>query len=353
MQEYKDIDIDSLVSDGPDTINKNFKTIMSNNAGGEFPTENLYAGMICYRSDEGKLYTLKNDLTTWVELFDVSGANGAVTPKADALTKILTVAEGGTGATNAEDARKNLGVSGGTEEIKGSGAGYHNSIYRGKYLGSSVTDTQWAAIKAGTFEDMYLGDYWTIGGVDWVIMAFDYYLNCGNKATTAHHIVIVPQTILYSAEMNTSITTSGGYVGSEMYTTNLANAKTTIANAFGSSHILTIRQLFVNAVTDDYSSNGAWTNATVWLMNEINVYGCKVFGDCIQGTNWAFPYTMDNSQYPAFMFNPNLIKTKQTYWLRDVASSSHFADVGSFGICNVSTASSSCGVRPAFCIYQS
>lgn len=110
MQEYKDIDIDSLISDGPDTINKNFKTLMSNNAGGEFPTDNLYAGMICYRSDEGKIYTLKNDLSTWVELFDVSSASGAVAPLADALTNTLSIANGGTGATTVEDARKNLGI---------------------------------------------------------------------------------------------------------------------------------------------------------------------------------------------------------------------------------------------------
>lgn len=110
MQEYKDIDIDSLISDGPDTINKNFKTLMSNNAGGKFPTDNLYAGMTCYRSDEGKIYTLKNDLSTWVELFDISGASGAVAPLAGALTNTLSIANGGTGATTASDACKNLGA---------------------------------------------------------------------------------------------------------------------------------------------------------------------------------------------------------------------------------------------------
>ena len=110
MQEYKDIDIDSLISDGPDTINKNFKTLMSNNAGGEFPTDNLYAGMTCYRSDEGKIYTLKNDLSTWVELFDISSTSGAVAPLANALTKTLSIANGGTGANNASQACANLGA---------------------------------------------------------------------------------------------------------------------------------------------------------------------------------------------------------------------------------------------------
>lgn len=43
-------------------------------------------------------------------------------------------------------------------------AGAHNAIYRGKNLGSAVTAAQWAAIDAGTFEDLFIGDYWTIGG---------------------------------------------------------------------------------------------------------------------------------------------------------------------------------------------
>ena len=55
----------------------------------------------------------------------------------------------------------------------------HNTLYRGKYLGTSVTATQYTAISAGTFEDLYIGDYWTIGGVNYRIAAFDYYWNCG------------------------------------------------------------------------------------------------------------------------------------------------------------------------------
>ena len=36
-------------------------------------------------------------------------------------------------------------------------AGFHNSIFRGKYLGSSVTAAQYAEIAAGTFKDLYIG----------------------------------------------------------------------------------------------------------------------------------------------------------------------------------------------------
>ena len=37
----------------------------------------------------------------------------------------------------------------------------HRNLFRGKYLGSSVSANQWAAIDDGTFTDLYVGDYWT------------------------------------------------------------------------------------------------------------------------------------------------------------------------------------------------
>lgn len=120
-------------------------------------------------------------------------------------------------------------------------AGAHNAIYRGKSLGSTVTTAQYNAISAGTFTDLYIGDYWTISGVNYRIAAFDYYLHCGDTETTKHHVVLVPDTCLYYAQMcstdsggweSSGDTTAGGYVGSDMYTTNLAKAKTTIKNAF-------------------------------------------------------------------------------------------------------------------------
>lgn len=234
-----------------------------------------------------------------------------------------------------------------------SNAAAHNAIFRGKYLGASVTTAQWAAIKAGTFDDLYIGDYWTIGGVDYVIAAFNYYLNCGDTACSVNHVTIVPRNNLYNHVMNDTNVVTGAYVGSKMYASGLNSAKTTIANAFGSAHILTIRQLFQNSVTGDYENGHAWYDASVFLMNEINVYGGYVFKSFLHGTGWAYMYSIDNSQYPVFAFDKKMIHTRQDYWLRDVAASGAFCLVGRDGNCYAAGASSSGGVRPAFNIYQS
>ena len=76
------------------------------------------------------------------------------------------------------------------------------SIFRGKDLGSVVTTAQKTAIQSGTFDGLWLGDYWTINGVRWRIADFDYWLNCGDTVFSDHHLVIVPDTILYNAQMN-------------------------------------------------------------------------------------------------------------------------------------------------------
>ena len=51
-------------------------------------------------------------------------------------------------------------------------------------------------------------------------------------------------------------TTAGGYVGSDMYKTNFANAKTTIKSAF-SGHVLNHRIWLTNAVANGRASSGA------------------------------------------------------------------------------------------------
>jgi hypothetical protein len=240
-----------------------------------------------------------------------------------------------------------------------SNAGAHNAIYRGKSLGSTVTTAQYAAIKAGTFDDLYIGDYWTIGGVNYRIAAFDYYLNSGDTNCTTHHVVIVPDTCLYNAQMhNTSSggwesgaanTTAGGYVGSDMYKSNLEQAKTTIKSAF-SGHILKHRIYLTNAVANGRASGGAWCDSEVDLMCEQMVYGSGIFSPVSDGSNVPANYRVEKSQLPLFQHEPSRICNRATWWLRDVITASYFARVTVDGGANFYYASGSLGVRPAFCI---
>lgn len=238
-------------------------------------------------------------------------------------------------------------------------AGAHNAIYRGKSLGSTVTTAQYAAIKAGTFDDLYIGDYWTIGGVNYRIAAFDYYLNNGDTNCTTHHVVIVPDTCLYNAQMhNTSSggwesgaanTTAGGYVGSDMYKSNLEQAKTTIKSAF-SGHVLKHRIYLTNAVGNGRASGGAWCDSEVDLMCEQMVYGSGIFSPVSDGSNVPANYRVEKSQLPLFQHEPSRICNRATWWLRDVITASYFAYVHYNGYAYYYNASLSLGVRPAFCI---
>lgn len=228
-------------------------------------------------------------------------------------------------------------------------AGAHNAIYRGKSLGSSVTTAQYSAISAGTFDDMYIGDYWTIGGVNYRIAAFDYYLNCGDTSCTKHHVVLVPDTCLYNHVMNDTNITTGAYVGSKMYTEGLEQAKTTIKAAF-SGHVLSKRIYLSNATANGKASAGAWCDSEVDLMCEHMVYGNGVFSPVSDGTTVPNNYRVEKSQLPLFQHEPSRICNRASWWLRDVISASHFAYVLTDGNAICYYASLSIGVRPAFCI---
>lgn len=227
------------------------------------------------------------------------------------------------------------------------GAAAHNCIYRGKNLGTSVTAEQYAAISSGKFTDLYIGDYWVINGVTYRIAAFDYYYNCGDTNFTKHHVVIVPDTSLYKAQMNTSNVTTGGYTGSAMYKSNLAQAKTTIKAAFGSTHVLTKRELLTNAVNGNTPSGWAWFDSDVELMNEVQAYGSVAWG-AHDGN--GYNVASGDGQFPLFMFDRTKLHNREDYWLRDVASATAFSFVSYAGRANGDNASYSLGVRPAFCI---
>lgn len=222
------------------------------------------------------------------------------------------------------------------------------TIFRGKNLGTALTAAQKAAIKDGSFKGMFLGDYWVIGGRIWRIVDMDYWYNCGDTAFTSHHLVIMPDEALYNAQMNTTNVTTGGYVGSEMYKNNLANAKTIVNAAFQGS-VLTHREYLCNAVANGRPSGGAWFDSSIELPNEPMMYGHLHFSPTSDGSTVPNIYTISKTQLALFMVCPKFIVNRSyNQWLRDVVSSASFADVGNRGATNYNNASDSNGVRPVF-----
>lgn len=224
----------------------------------------------------------------------------------------------------------------------------HRMIYRGKNLGNSFTSTQRTNVQNGTFKDLWLGDYWTINGVNWRIVDFDYWYGTGDTKTTAHHLVIMPDEALYTASMNDTSVTTGGYVGSKMYTTNLTNAKGTISSAFG-TNILEHREYLINTVgTGGAPSAGAYLDSTVELPNELMIYGCYIFTLNATGDASAKRYTNSKMQLALMSVKPEFANVSM--WLRDVTSTSQFACVDARGGAHSAGAANTYGVRPVFAI---
>lgn len=274
-------------------------------------------------------------------------------------------------ATNAPTGTAPLWVTLGsalqTDVFAFNGAGLHNSIFRGKNLGSSFTEAQSTMIKNGTFSDIWVGDYWTVSNLAYSytnlegttvnatysgalrVAALDYFLRAGDNDFSTHHIVVVPDASMFTHYMNSTNITTGGYVGSQFYTESdgLARAKAIFKAFFGATHVIKHRDLLTNAVTNGQPSAGGWFDSDVELMNEPMVYGGYIFAPANDGTNIPYLYTVGYKQLPMFALKPDLISNRQWYWLRDVVSPSDFALVHGPGHCNYNAAGDAFGVRPA------
>lgn len=251
-------------------------------------------------------------------------------------------------------------------------AAAHNAIYRGKNLGTTITAEQSAAIRAGTFKDIYPGDGWVFSNIPYKyldendeeksstysgmmrVADLDYYLRAGDTDLTAHHAVVVPDIPMFNAQMNDTNTTEGGYVGSKMRTVYLRRAEAIFKACFGENHVLKHRETLVNAVKDGKPSAGAWCDSLVDLMDERMVYGSAIYDS--GSTNGSEPipnsYSVSCKQLNLFRHRPDLIGNRQWYWLRNVVSDRCFALIYATGGCSRDGASSpESGVRPAALIY--
>jgi len=224
-------------------------------------------------------------------------------------------------------------------------AGIKNSLYRGKNLGTSYTSAQQSQVASGKFLDLWVGDYWVINGTRYYIAAFNYYYNTGDTNLITNHITLVPATSMYTHRMNPQNSTQDGYVGSEMYTTGLGQARTKIHADFPGRVVIHRRHLSTGT-SNGYPNAGGWFNSDAELMNEVMVYGNVVNG------NEAFLYNIgtEKSQLPLFSLRPDLICIRARWWLRDICGAAYFAIVDHYGRAVYDGASVALGVRPVFSI---
>ena len=228
-------------------------------------------------------------------------------------------------------------------------AGNRNAMPpRDRRLGAPTAE-HFEMIASDKYNELFLGDYWTVDGVDWVIGDFKFWHNTGDTACTKPHVVAFPRNNLYTYKFNPTSTTEGGYVGSDMYKNGLTQAKQMVAAAFGSAHILNHREYLVNTATNGKPTGSDWYDSTVELMNENMVYGGRQFSPMPDGTdpwNTCRNYTSDKSQLSLFRYEPWMIFNRNWYWLRDVVSASRFAHVSGSGLANCGLAGNADGVRP-------
>ena len=243
------------------------------------------------------------------------------------------------------------------------GAEAHNAMWGGRDITAAFdAGTVSEHIADGTFKDIFPGDYITkqvtISGtaytVNWVVADCDYWINKGdqNNGMETHHVVIVPQQPIFTANMNNDNVTTGGYAGSRMYRETIPACATGIVSAFGSDHILTFRDLITRAVNTSSISSGVpfltgassdlgWYDARCNLMSEGMVYGNSIWSSS------GYDNCIGLRQMSAFRLSEKAINyNRHWYWLRNVVSSAYFAGVGGDGFAYAGNASDSYGVRP-------
>lgn len=165
---------------------------------------------------------------------------------------------------------------------------------------------------------------------------------------------MIPQTYLFTAPMNDTNTTAGGYAGSKMHTTTLVTVANNLKNALG-SHLLERRVLLSNSMNTSIASGAGagwtgasngwdWFSAFCTLLTEVQVYGSRVFSSSF------FDIGEGCSQLPLFKFVNHVYHGRFYFWLRAVASSANFALAYGDGYASYASASNALAVRPLITI---
>lgn len=294
-----------------------------------------------------------------IESSYISSATAASTYANQSLTNINSTAN-----SNIFSIVTNFGS---TEQI----VAVHNNIYRGANLLNghfASIDALCSAVKNGNFSDIYIGDYisasfsyggstyttnFRVAGINWM------QYSGSSSMLSANHLVIVPDATI-TAAMNSTNTTEGGYIGSNMYTTVIPALYAAIGGNSGTpfyGHIISHQERFSNTIsttpissgqpaTTGCVTNAAWVDNTMCLMSEQEVYGAPIWSSS------GHDNEMPPHQLPMFRLRPETACAfnRYTHWLRSVYSQWGFCVASGDGVAGRGDASFVLGLRPRFLI---
>lgn len=218
----------------------------------------------------------------------------------------------------------------------------HRNTYRGESLGESYTDEQKAMVADGTFDDLYIGDYWTINGIKTRIIDINY-----DARASENHIVLMPDKPLYESKWNQNNSTAGGYLSSLVKTSGLTQALDIYEEFFGEEHILTRTVTLTNGNTPGKNSvyPYAEVSSSIDLPSLMELIGAPFSAANICDSSV--------SQFKAFELNQNLIHFDYEplfMWTRDIANEANAAVVQEQGNIRSDGVSNNRGVRPVIFI---
>ena len=216
------------------------------------------------------------------------------------------------------------------------GAQTHNNIFRGSSLGA-LTATHIANIQNGTFRNMFIGDYFSINGSNYVIAGMNYKVgHYGDSTTLGNHLVLMPQdwsktpTQTLTPEggtnkyMNDTDTTAGGFAGSKLYKTYLPQIQTKLESDFGSNLMTFNTVLSTHVDASGTPDQGKRVDVKVFIPNEVMIYGTTLNGN--NNNNASYNIGEETSQLPLMQLSSaeQWNHSSAGSWLRDIHSQSDF-----------------------------
>ena len=230
-----------------------------------------------------------------------------------------------------------------------------NNFYRGKNLGTTFTLSQLDAIRTGTFNDLYVGDYWTgPDGVRYDIAHFNYFRGGMHPDSGAirnkNHIVLITSPWVQTATQMFPVIGDNGYMHSQIRTA-LRNHAPTVQSFFTNATLETVSDY---AVGKAYRDGRTWTGDLIsdklMLMNELQVYGTYIHAAMNDNNTPRYKATFHTNQFALFRLLPANRAVKGTWFLRDSAGRGYFTAVAATGYARELSPTYSSTLRPFFAI---